>query len=236
MHVLLLLGLFHPLTVISQVNAHDEDEPRTPTARTPGPTDAVPDSPPPSFHSRASSITSQGRNGRVDAALADAFDTEGDDSDDEPDDRQRLVRGNWLPASTDSARAGDTASSDTPADSRTTQPSQPTAQVAPYRVYGGGIQSDGVFSNLAAKPEAGGAEKEEQPPVCHSQLFLMFPRTPCMRDQSANIYHRHTSRQQRTKHPPTGRRPSSHPASPARTRCTSTACRSDPFSASSGTA
>ena len=33
------------------------------------------------------------------------------------------------------------------------------------RVYGGGIQSDGVFSNLTAKPERAGEEKEELPPV-----------------------------------------------------------------------
>jgi hypothetical protein len=32
------------------------------------------------------------------------------------------------------------------------------------RVYGGGIQSDGVFSNLAAKPERGEPEKDELPP------------------------------------------------------------------------
>jgi len=36
-------------------------------------------------------------------------------------------------------------------------------------VYGGGVQSDGVFSNLTAKPEVG--EKEEQPPVCCSTLL-----------------------------------------------------------------
>lgn len=164
------------LTVTSQVNAHDDNEPGTPAARTPSPTDAVPNSPPPSFHSRASSVTSQERNGRVDAALADAFDTEGDDSDDEPDDRQRLVRGNSFPASPDPARAGDAASNiprATVPERQTTQSSQPSGQAAPYRVYGGGIQSDGVFSNLAAKPDAGGAEKEEQPPVCHSRLFLV---------------------------------------------------------------
>jgi hypothetical protein len=34
------------------------------------------------------------------------------------------------------------------------------------RVYGSGIQADGVFSNLSAKPERTEGEKEEQPPVC----------------------------------------------------------------------
>jgi hypothetical protein len=114
---------------------------------------------------------SQERDARVDATLADAFDTEGDDSDDEPDDRQRLVRGNSFPASTNSAQAGsgrsDTNTGETVPERQTAQPSG----AATLRVYGGGIQSDGVFSNLAAKPEAGGAEKEEQPPVCHSFCF-----------------------------------------------------------------
>lgn len=103
----------------------------------------------------------------MDSTLADAFDTDGDDSDDEPDDRQRLVRGNSFPLSTHSAQAG----SDTR--NGNTRPTAPERQVTQFpapagsRVYGGGIQSDGVFSNLAAKPEVGGAvEKEEMPPVC----------------------------------------------------------------------
>lgn len=44
-------------------------------------------------------------------------------------------------------------------------------------VFGSGIQSDGVFSNLTAKPERGGSEKEEQPPVCLSRIFLFYSRT-----------------------------------------------------------
>ncbi|KAH8903786.1 hypothetical protein BR93DRAFT_985762 [Coniochaeta sp. PMI_546] len=151
-----------------RVNTHDENEPETPTGPTPSHTDAVPNSPPPSFHSRASSIISQDRNGRVDATLADAFDAEGDDSDDEPDDRQRLVRGNSFPLSTNSAQGGNDArtTNTQPAAERPTQFRQPSgAATTPFRVYGGGIQSDGVFSNLAAKPEVGAAEKEEQPPT-----------------------------------------------------------------------
>ncbi|OIW26293.1 hypothetical protein CONLIGDRAFT_468957 [Coniochaeta ligniaria NRRL 30616] len=150
-----------------RVNTHDENEPQTPTAPTPSHTDAVPNSPPPSFHSRASSIISQETNGRVDTALADAFDTEGDDSDDEPDDRQRLVRGNSFPLSTNSAQAGSDGSNTNtaPAPERPAHFPQSSGQATPFRVYGGGIQSDGVFSNLAAKPEVGTAEKEEQPPT-----------------------------------------------------------------------
>lgn len=150
-----------------RVNTRDEHEPETPTAPTPSHTDAVPNSPPPSFHSRASSIISQERQERVDATLADAFDAEGDDSDDEPDDRQRLVRGNSFPVSTSSTQAGSDASNTDarPAAERQTQFPQPSGPATPFRVYGGGIQSDGVFSNLAAKPEVGTAEKEEQPPT-----------------------------------------------------------------------
>lgn len=43
---------------------------------------------------------------------------------------------------------------------------QPTNQrTVSGRVYGGGIQSDGVFSNLTAKPERGNNEKDEAPPT-----------------------------------------------------------------------
>jgi hypothetical protein len=158
-----------------QVNTHDENEHETPTAPTPSNTDAVPNSPPPSFHSRASSIISQERDGRVDATLADAFGTEGDDSDDEPDDRQLLVRGNSFPltnSTQDSSHANNT--NTRPAAERPTQFPQPSG--ATTRVYGGGIQADGVFSNLAAKPEAGAAEKEEQPPVCHSVSLRWYKK------------------------------------------------------------
>jgi hypothetical protein len=119
----------------------------------------VPNSPPPSFRSRTSS---RERSNTVNPDLADAFDADGDDSEDETDDRQRLVRGNSTPSFNDATRAG-----------ATTQPAGQPAQItrptggAPTttRVYGGGIQSDGVFSNLSAKPETGEAEKDELPPV-----------------------------------------------------------------------
>jgi hypothetical protein len=159
------------LTFTLQVNTRDDNEPQTPTAPSPNQTDAVPNSPPPSFHSRASSI-SQDRNSGVDATLADAFDSEGDDSEDESDDRQRLVRGNSFPSS-NSAQAGSDGnhSNNTQSTALQRQAPQPSGQATPFRVYGGGIQSDGVFSNLAAKPEAGGAEKEEHPPVRDSRTL-----------------------------------------------------------------
>lgn len=118
-----------------------------------------------------------------DQTLADAFDDE-DDSDDEPDDRQRLVRGNSFPIQ---QNGGD--SSNATYGENGGRPAQPTRQITELprptgsngtgRIFGGGIQSDGVFSNLTAKPERGGEEKEEQPPVSSSQAFHLIE---CGRD------------------------------------------------------
>jgi hypothetical protein len=161
---------FTDIRIFSQVNSHaEEDEPETPTTPVPRLTHPTPNSPPPSFHSRASSITARERHGAVDSALADAFDSDDDDSDgDEPDVRQRLVRGNSFPVDNGS-------SGSTPASDGVTRPAVPERQVtqlpqaggsgAPLRIFGSGIQSDGVFSNLSAKPERSDGEKDEQPPV-----------------------------------------------------------------------
>jgi hypothetical protein len=135
-----------------QVNSHDEDDGAQ----------SIPNSPPPSFHSRASSILS--RENRVDPDLADAFDADGDDSDDEPDDRQRLVRGTHTPPSSNASQTAAPASRPAVPARQVTQLPPASAAATPMRIYGGGIQSDGVFSNLTAKPETG-EEKEEQPPV-----------------------------------------------------------------------
>ncbi|PNP46153.1 hypothetical protein TGAM01_v200261 [Trichoderma gamsii] len=140
-----------------RVNAHDdEDHEDVPQRRA-----QVPNSPPPSFHSRASSPT---RNGRVNNDLADAFDDD-DASDDETDDRARLVRQDSTPtirSTNDSARlSAPTAPTSVPATSDTASSgSRP-------RVMGGGFGSDGVFANMSARPERtdGTAEKEEQPPT-----------------------------------------------------------------------
>ncbi|KAI0474920.1 hypothetical protein GGR56DRAFT_666173 [Xylariaceae sp. FL0804] len=112
----------------------------------------------------------------VDPALADAFDTDGDDSDEEPDDRQRLVRGNSFPISTAAtttmtpARSPGGQARPAPVERQTTQwPSPETSNSvqpnANARVYGGGIQSDGVFSNMTARPERGEKVVEEAPPT-----------------------------------------------------------------------
>ncbi|KAG7114262.1 Metal homeostatis protein BSD2 like [Verticillium longisporum] len=135
-----------------RVHAQDEDDARTRS-------NITPNSPPPSFHSRQSSR----ERSRVDPTLADAFDTDGDDSDDEGDDRQRLVRG---------GNSRGASRPDTPTESPTDQsipqfpPSQPSgASTTPYRVYGAGTDNGGVFSNLMAKPERATEEKEEMPPT-----------------------------------------------------------------------
>lgn len=151
----------------AQVNAHDEDEPETPISALPRQLHPIPNSPPPSFHSRRSS---RERNLRVDPDLADAFESDGDESDDEADDRQRLVRGSSSPVTGGVAGQSSLGQSQTTAQSSQPQttPSHPGIASRIRGVFGGGIQSDGVFSNLTAKPERGGAaEKEELPPVCY---------------------------------------------------------------------
>lgn len=137
-----------------RVNAHDDDDVDTPVD--PRGLQPVPNSPPPSFHSRASSPS---RQNRVDPALADAFDDD-DDSDDEIDDRRRLVRQNSTPNVSSTDHIG--------AFQPTFQPPAPTPSGSrTTRIVGGGVGSDGVFANLSARPERGDPEKDkdEQPPT-----------------------------------------------------------------------
>jgi hypothetical protein len=167
--------------LLSQVNAHDDDADSlvSPVAQTQRMT--TPSSPPPSFHSRASSPN---RHSRVDPALADAFDD--DASDDEADDRQLLVRRDTAPQAPETSGA-----IQLPADS-SQPPLMPSVEASAAatrgRVMGGGIGTDGVFANMSARPERGAAsEKDEQPPVGADQMlcFLPFPnrsldiRTSC---------------------------------------------------------
>ncbi|KAI0010707.1 hypothetical protein F4779DRAFT_626999 [Xylariaceae sp. FL0662B] len=130
----------------------------------------IPNSPPPSFHSRSSSADRRRQN--VDPTLADAFDTDCDDSDDEPDDRQRLVRASSFPVSTANSTSHSPNGGQTRPPTTTVQATQlPSsgASIHPHqggsRVYGGGIQSDGVFSNMTARPERGEKVVEESPPT-----------------------------------------------------------------------
>lgn len=185
----------------ARVNTQDDDGATTSPTSFHQP-QRVPNSPPPSFHSRRSSLERR-RTQNVDSDLADAFDTDGDDSDDEPDDRQRLVRRNSnsvslfpLPYNTPSSAqtsnrtntrpsppeirptqlffsppTTNTANGSSTQTAQTTQTTQTTT--GNPRIYGGGIQSDGVFSNLSARPERGEKVVEELPPV--SCWILVVP-------------------------------------------------------------
>ena len=132
----------------AQVNARDEDDHISGPLRP----EPIPSSPPPSFHSRSSSPR---RNQDGDQTLFDAFDDDNDASDDETDDRQRLVR---------QAPGHDASRTQEPAQPAWTPP-QP-AGAAAGRPVGGGVASDGVFANMSARPERQDSEKDEQPPVC----------------------------------------------------------------------
>lgn len=149
-----------------RVNAQDEEDAPSPIAAARTTHSSLPTSPPPSFHSRASSVAPRNRTVQ-DPTLADAFDADESDSDDEPDDRQRLVRQNTDPVQPAGSSApyspvGSSASSPPPQPPR----HQPSATAtSSNRIFGSGIQNEGVFSNLTAKPERGGTEKEEQPPT-----------------------------------------------------------------------
>lgn len=138
---------------IPQVNVQDDDDSQR------GLGQPVPNSPPPSFRSRASSRT---RQNQVDPDLADAFDSD-DDSDDEADDRQRLVRQAATPSTSNSGSTSPTPAQYTP------PPPSGSSNVSAAtraRVVGGGNGTDGVFANMSARPEReSAAEKDEQPPV-----------------------------------------------------------------------
>jgi len=156
-----------------RVSNNEEDTPLTPTELT-----ATPSSPPPSFRSRASSTTSRHllaqdpSRSDEDRTLADTFDADGSDSDEENDgdDRQRLMRGTPSSSSTEQITQEPAADGTRPApvERRVTHLPVFAPQAAPNgRVYGGGSGSDGVFANLSAKPESG--EKAEEHPPTYEQ-------------------------------------------------------------------
>ncbi|KAI9777693.1 MAG: hypothetical protein M1839_008612 [Geoglossum umbratile] len=151
----------------------DDDSPILP----PGPQHPIPSSPPPSFHSRASSPTSQRLLSQedplisdADRALADSFGDEGGDGsegEDEGDDRQRLMRGTGAEAAAARGQGQETTAASTRPDTGgrqvTESPHFLSRRAGSARAYGSGRGvNDGVFANLSAKPEVG--EKEEQPP------------------------------------------------------------------------
>jgi hypothetical protein len=143
----------------------------------------TPTSPPPSFRSRASSQGSR-HDSVFDRTLADTFDADGSDSDEENDgdDRQRLMRGTPSSSSSVNQTSNETPSETTPADGRPAvverraTHSPASAPTVTDIVYGGGSGSDGVFANLNARHE-NGEKLEEFPPVClfpllHPSAFL----------------------------------------------------------------
>jgi len=137
------------------------------------PITATPSSPPPSFRSRASSISSRRAllddASPVDQNLAATFDADGsEDEDNDGDDRQRLMRGTSASSSAEQISAPPTTDLNIPVAPpvvrRAVTYIPAFAPVDPSRVYGGGSGSDGVFANLSAKPEVG-EKLEEHPPT-----------------------------------------------------------------------
>lgn len=118
-----------------------------------------PTSPPPSFRSRTSSFTSRRLlqqdplDHDADRELADAFDDDASDNEQEPDDRQRLVRADSTPI---------VANPEVPRSAATVSVSRPWplsgSRTAPSQA------NDGVFANIAAKPTAG-ESSEDKPPT-----------------------------------------------------------------------
>ena len=150
-----------------QIQAHeDDDSPITP----PSNLHPIPNSPPPSFRSRNSSpasrhiLTEDPLADEADQTLADTFDdgNDSDNEDDNGDDRQRLMRGSPILNSESEIPAPSTESG-RPAPQIVRRVTEFPGVTAPTRA---GPQSvnDGVFANLAAKPERG-EKVEEQPPV-----------------------------------------------------------------------
>jgi hypothetical protein len=151
----------HETNALIQVAAQDEED--SPQTLQPG-QQWPPASPPPSFHSRASSPNGTSRRllsedpiaNQEDRTLADTFDSDSDDEEDVDgrDDRQRLMRGN--PRTEDEPVA--------PGIQRrvTELPVFNTQAPTSGRVYGGG--NGGVWANLSAKPTRG-EDAEEKPPV-----------------------------------------------------------------------
>lgn len=149
----------------------------------------IPNSPPPSFRSHASSPSPTHREERIytendpltsdaDRELADTFDSPSDDEDEEihdGDDRQRLMQGQ---ASTSGNNENGSESAQAPPPVRRIERrviQLPVFAPRTGRVYGGGNANDGVFSNLTAKPARGEME-DEKPPVCIPYYY--FPSLP----------------------------------------------------------
>lgn len=148
----------------SQVNSHDNDNDDNDSPINTSNSHYAPHSPPPSFRSHASSPT--GRRLLEEDPLGndaerDLEDTFGDGSDDEEDDRQRLMRGN-----PDNGQIIRTPSSSSDAESRPAVERRVT-ELPAFRPPTRALEqpaNDGVFANLGAKLERG-EQVDEKPPV-----------------------------------------------------------------------
>ncbi|KAL7268852.1 hypothetical protein RUND412_008513 [Rhizina undulata] len=113
---------------------------------------SIPNSPPPSFHSRAQSP-------QPDSALADSFDSPSDDEDEDMRNLRGTQNNNFNQESTPLVAMS---TSVAPGTSSAPSNTAPTSS----RVIGSG-QTDGVFANLSAKPTL--AEKLEEHPPSYEQ-------------------------------------------------------------------
>jgi hypothetical protein len=159
-----------------QVNSHDHDDDSPISPDSPHP---IPNSPPPSFRSRASSPTSRRLlnqdplfPGSDRDHLEDTFD-DGEDSDAENDgdDRQRLMRGDGAHADQD----GTPSTSPTPAVRSAPPIERRVTELPAFRPMPQSRgATDGVFANLSAKPEPG-QQLEEKPPVSPHATLVITP-------------------------------------------------------------
>lgn len=151
----------------------------------------IPNSPPPSFRSRASSPVLRQDPLRTDAdrELHDTFDSPSDDegSDDGnegQDDRQRLMHGSAPPTFETSS---------TQVSAPTGQTINPPAQRSRIvrmvtqlpifnrgQTYNAGGQNDGVFANLSAKPQRGDDVDEKPPVSCDIRPLTAYVSDTCL--------------------------------------------------------
>lgn len=235
-----------------QVNHQDDNEsdnehtsPRTARSH-----QSTPSSPPPSFRSGASSPTFRRLLSRddplhneADQTLADTFDDgEGSDDEDGSDDRQKLMRGDSDAAARDVEQQSGHNNSTTTINTtqRTPLPRRVTElpAFAPTTLsrHQPRSNNDGVFANLAAKPERGEPTGDEKPPV---RILNILHYIPSRSPTKLTIFSTHRPTKPPPPTPPlhTGKQPLPFraPASRAPTKSTSTVYLSVPSSPLPGT-
>ncbi|KAJ5109236.1 hypothetical protein N7456_005911 [Penicillium angulare] len=172
----------------TRVNAQDEDDNPHSYPLNPTRSNLTPTSPPPSFRTGSRSSSPSSRRllhddplrHNEEQTLADAFGSEDDsDDDDEPDDRQRLMRANpdpYRPSENDQTATAAASSSEyrTENDNNTAPSAMarrptilPTFTSTTANSRSVAPSNDGVFANLAAKPERG--EKNEDLPPSYEE-------------------------------------------------------------------